>query len=53
MPPEAVKTSFYVPPDLLEAAKAAAAEEQVTLRTWLTRIVERELKRLQRKTEAA
>jgi hypothetical protein len=45
MPANAVKTSFYLPEDLLWQAKEAAAKERTTLRTWLTQIVERELRR--------
>jgi hypothetical protein len=50
LPPEAVKTSFWLPPDLLEEAKAIAAAERVTLRTWLTRVIEREVVRHRRRS---
>jgi hypothetical protein len=37
-----VKTSFYLPEDLLWAAKAMAAGDHLSLRAWLTRLVETE-----------
>jgi len=53
LPPEVVKTSFYLPPDLLEGAKAAATEEGVTLRTWLTTVITRALARRRPKAQVA
>lgn len=53
LPPEVVKTSFYLPPDLLEEAKAAATEEGVTLRTWLTTVIARALARRRPKAQVA
>ena len=43
MADDAVRTSFFLSAALLEAAKAAARAERVTLRAWLTRLIEREL----------
>jgi hypothetical protein len=40
-----VKTSFYLPEDLLWAAKAMAASDQRSLRAWLTKLVETERRR--------
>jgi len=54
LPPEVVKTSFYLPPDLLEGAKAAVTEEGgVTLRTWLTTVITRALARRRPKAQVA
>jgi hypothetical protein len=45
MPANAVKTSFWLPEDLLWQAKEAAAREHMTLRAWLTQLVAREFRR--------
>jgi len=39
-PPKLVKTSFYLPPSLLRAAKARAVEGGTSLRVLLVRAVE-------------
>ena len=53
LPARVVKTSFYLDEELLWAAKSMAATDRVTLRTWLTRLVEAEQKRRQAKGKAA
>jgi hypothetical protein len=45
MPDTDVKTSFYLPRPVLQAAKARAAEESISLRAWLVRAVKAELAR--------
>jgi hypothetical protein len=53
LPAAVVKTSFWLSPDLLEEAKAAATEEGVTLRTWLTTVIVRALARRRPKAQVA
>jgi hypothetical protein len=48
-----VKTSFYLPENLLWAAKAMAASERLSLRAWLTKLVETERRRRQAKRRTA
>lgn len=38
--PKLVKTSFYLPPRLLRAAKARAVEDRMSLRVLLVRAIE-------------
>jgi hypothetical protein len=52
-PARLVKTSFFLPEELLWAAKAMAAGDQLSLRAWLTRLVETERARRHAKRRTA
>jgi hypothetical protein len=52
-PARLVKTSFYLSEELLWAAKAMAAGDRLSLRAWLTRLVETERARRAAKRRTA